>query len=68
MTFVVMMPQCSPTGAALVHHADPSVVSQSHRVGMMLECSPSQLFARAAFMQHDDQGHDALMHYAVIKG
>ena len=35
---------------------------------MMLECSPDELFARAAFMHHDDQEHDALMHCAALKG
>ena len=34
---------------------------------MMLEYSTGELPARAAFMHHDDQGHDALMHYAVLK-
>ena len=56
MTFVAMMPQCCPreklAGAALMHHADPSGVSQLHRVVMM----------------HDDQGHDALSHDAPLKG
>ena len=37
-------------GAALVHHADPSRVSQPHRVVMTLECSTGELLARAAFM------------------
>ena len=67
MTFVVMMHQCSP-GAALVHHADPTGVSQSRRVVMMLECSTGELLARAAFMHHADQGHDALRYHAVLKG
>ena len=35
---------------------------------MMHECSPGELLARAAFMHHVDQGHDALMHHAVLKG
>ena len=35
---------------------------------MMLECSTGELLARAAFMHHDDQGYDALMHHAVLKG
>ena len=48
-----------------MHHDDPS---QLHRVGMMLECSPGELLARAAFMHHDDQGQDALRHDAVLKG
>ena len=35
---------------------------------MMLECSTGELLARDAFMHHDDQGHDALMHHAVLSG
>ena len=35
---------------------------------MMLECSTGELLARAAFMHHDDQGHDALRHDAALKG
>ena len=34
---------------------------------MMRECSTGELLARAVFMHPDDQGHDALMHYAVLK-
>ena len=49
-------------GDALVHHANPSGVSQPGRVVMMLECSTGELFASAAFMHHDDQGNDALMY------
>ena len=49
-----------------VHHADPWEASQPNRVGMMLECSSGESLARAAFMHHDDQGYDALMHYTVI--
>ena len=29
---------------------------------------PSELLARAAFMQHDDQGHNALKQYAALRG
>ena len=43
-------------------------MSQPHRVSMMHESSPGELLARAAFMHHDDQGHDALRHHAVLKG
>ena len=43
-------------------------MSQPHKVGMMLKCSPGQLLARVAFMHHDDQGHDELRHDAVLKG
>ena len=35
---------------------------------MMLEYSTGELIARAAFMHHDDQRHDALRHYAILKG
>ena len=55
-------------GAALVYHAHPSGVSHTCRVDMMLECSPGELVARATFMHHDDQRHDAVIHYAVLKG
>ena len=51
-----------------MHHADPSGAYQPHRVDMMFECSTGKLLARAAFMHYDDQGYDALMHYAVLKG
>ena len=36
-------------------------------VGMMLESSAGELLARAAFMHHDDLGHDALRHDAILK-
>ena len=54
--------------AVLVYYADPMGVSQSRRVGMVLECSTGELLARAAFIHHDDQGYDASMHRAVLKG
>ena len=54
--------------AALVHHADPSGVSQPHSVGMTLECSTGNLLAMAAFMNHREKEHHALKHYAVLKG
>ena len=72
MTLVGMMHQCSTgqllAGPSLVHHANPSGVSQSLRVGMMLEYSPGELLARAAFVHHDDQEYDALRHHAILKG
>ena len=34
----------------------------------MLEYSTGELLTRAAFMDHDDQGYDALRHDAVLKG
>ena len=49
------VPMCEYlAGATLVHHADPSGVSQLHRGGMMLEYSTG------------DQGGDALRHHAVL--
>ena len=50
------------------HDADPLELIDFRLVGIMLECSPGELFARAAFMHHDNQGHDALRHCAVLKG
>ena len=35
---------------------------------MMLEYSTGELLARAAFMHHDDHGHDAFRYDAVLKG
>ena len=37
-------------------------------VVMIHELRSGGLLARAAFMYHDDQGHDALMQYAFLKG
>ena len=54
--FVVMMHECSP-------HADPLGVYQTCTVGMMLECSTGDLLVSAAFMHHNDPGHDALKNY-----
>ena len=34
----------------------------------VISLSPGQLLTRAAFIHHDDQRHDALMHYSVLKG
>ena len=72
MAFVVMMYQCSPsellTGGALVHYADSLGVSRPQRVIMMLECCTGELLARAEFMHNDKQGHDALMHHAILQG
>ena len=50
-----------------MHHTDPLGESQPHRVVMMIECSTGELLARAAYMHHDDQGHDALMHHIVLE-
>ena len=35
---------------------------------MMHQCSPGELLSRAALVHHDDQGHDALRHHAILKG
>ena len=35
---------------------------------MMHSYSTDELLARAAFIHHDDQRHDALRHYAALKG
>ena len=34
----------------------------------MLECSTGEVLARAAFIHHDNQEHDALRYHAVLKG
>ena len=58
----------SIAGAAFVHHADPSGVSQPRRVGMIMMNAAlvSYLPRLHAFMHHDDQWHDALMQYAAL--
>ena len=35
---------------------------------MMLERNTGELLTTAAFMHRDDQGHDALKHYVILKG
>ena len=54
--------------AAFKHHAEPTGLIHSRRIGMMHECSAGELLARAAFMRHDDEGHSILKRYAVLKG
>ena len=54
-------------GAALVHHADSSLVCEPRRVGMMHEYSTGELLATAAFVHHDNKRHDALKHSAALK-
>ena len=51
---------------ALVQYVKAFGVSEPRRVGMMPECSTGNVLGRAAFMHHDDQGHDALMYYADL--
>ena len=58
MSLVVMMHP--------MHHADPTGVYQPRRVGMMLECSPVELLARAAFVHHDDKGHNCFKFCKII--
>ena len=41
---------------------------QPYRIGIRLECSIGELFARTAFMPHDNQEHTALNQYAALKG
>ena len=43
-------------------------VYQPHSVGMMHEYSTCELLARAAVIHHDDEGHNALKHYAALTG
>ena len=50
-----------------MHHVKSSGVYRPHRVGMMLECSIGELFARAAYMHHADQGDNTLKHCATLK-
>ena len=41
----------------------------THQCCIAASCQPlGELLTRAAFMHDDDKGHDALMHYAVLKG
>ena len=51
-----------------MHHADPSNVDQTCRVGKMLESSTGELHARAAFMHHDDKSHSTVKHHVALKG
>ena len=37
-------------------------------VAMMLECSPGESLATAAFMHHDNKGNNVLKHYVALKG
>ena len=48
---------CWPFGSVLIPEGS----------AWFFECSNGRLHARAAFMHHDDQGHDAVTHYAVLK-
>ena len=43
--------------------ADPSGVSQPHRVGIMLELSTGELLVRAGFIHHDDH---AIVHMSTL--
>ena len=39
-----------------------------HIIIMMHKCSTAKKPARAAFMHHDDKGHNAWKHYTALKG
>ena len=58
MPLVVMMHECSP---AFKYHADPLGLRHSRRVGMMHQCSTSELtgelLAGAELVHHDDKWH-----------
>ena len=59
------------TALKALYHDDPVGLIHSRRVVMMHEWVNAVLasrLARAAFMHHDDQWHDALKHYATLKG
>ena len=59
-SLVVMMHECNPgelfASSAFKHHADPTELIHSRRVGMMRECSHGELPTRATFMHHTDKG------------
>ena len=50
-----------------MHYADPSGVCQPCRVGMMHECSTGDLPGLHSCIMTTN-GHDALKHYATLKG
>ena len=54
--------------AAFMRHPDPARLFQPRRVGMVHECNPGELLARAAFMHHIDKGHTAFKSYAALTG
>ena len=53
-----------------MHHTDYLGMYQrrARRLGMLRECSPGELLARAAVMHYDDEGHITLKHYAALTG
>ena len=51
-----------------MHHADPLGVYQPHRVGMMFEWRPGELFTKTEFMHHANKGYTSLENYATLKG
>ena len=53
-----MQPRRELVDATLVHHANPSGVSQRCRVELMHDCNSDKLLVRAAFMHHDDTAHN----------
>ena len=60
-----MMHECSP--GDFKHLVDPTGLIHSQRVGMMHECSTDEKVVRAAFMHHDNQGHNTFKQYAAHK-
>ena len=67
MTFCYYEPPVQPL--PIQHRcimSTPLGVAQSHWAVRMLVCSTGYLLTRASFMHHDDQGKDALMHYAAL--
>ena len=69
--FLSMYQACQASYSPRVHWCIMTTLwggVSTRRVGMMLECSTSELLARAAFIHPVDQGHGALMHDAVLKG
>ena len=46
--------------AAFMHHADYLGVNLTHGVGMVHECRPGELLARAAFVHHGYKNHNTM--------
>ena len=60
---------CSPGESNSCIMQTPLGMYQHRRVGMIPECcSPGELLARAALIDHDDNGRNALKHYAALRG
>ena len=50
-----------------MHHANPTELIHSLKVGMMHESSPGELPIGVAFRHRDYKGHSTLKQYAVCK-